>query len=211
MHEAVPQQARVEAAMARVRRRDFLKGPELRSVEHDAPIPIGFGQTTSQPSLIAQIVSLLELRPGARVLEVGTGCGYQTAVIAQLGCEVFSVEIIPELAERATEALRSAGFHVTSTLGGTSAIHLCEGDGSLGWPEAGPFDGIVVAAGAKHIPPALLDQLALGGRLIMPVGQPDSMHLVIVERDAHGVLHEQRSLPVRFVPLTGRGADASRA
>jgi protein-L-isoaspartate(D-aspartate) O-methyltransferase len=194
-----------------VSRRDFLEGGELKSAERDAPIPIGFGQTTSQPSLIAQMLALLHLRPGARVLEVGAGCGYQTAVLAQLGCEVFSIEIIPELAERATEALRRVGFRVTSTLGGNAAIHLRAGDGSLGWPEASPFDAIVVAAGAPHIPSALLAQLSRGGRLIMPVGEPDSMHLVIVERDAHGVLHEQRSLPVRFVPLTGRGADASRA
>jgi protein-L-isoaspartate(D-aspartate) O-methyltransferase len=190
MHEAVPQQARVEAAMARVRRRDVLKGPELRSVEHDAPIPIGFGQTTSQPSLIAQMVSLLELRPGARVLEVGTGCGYQTAVLARLVNHVFTIERISPLLEKTKARLASLSI---------LNVTLKCADGNFGWSQFSPFDGILITAAAPQVPPALVKQLSEGGILVVPEGA--NQQVLRVYRKTGDKLEVQNLEAVRFVPL----------
>jgi protein-L-isoaspartate(D-aspartate) O-methyltransferase len=202
MHELNLTDARVEAAMQLVDRREFLQAERRKDAGVDAPVGIGFEQTTSQPSLIAWMLERLELRPGMRVLEVGTGCGYVTALISQLGAEVFSIEIVAPLAARAAETLERLEV---------PHVHLRAGDGAAGWPEAAPFDAIVVAAGAPRVPPALVEQLAKGGRLLMPVGTPDSMELLLISRDADGALHEEKTLAVRFVPLTGAAADADRS
>lgn len=192
---------RVQAAVEAVPRAKFLTADQQPFFAADRPIDIGHGQTTSQPSLIAWMVQALALRPGAKVLEVGTGCGYQTALLAQLGADVYSVEIVPALAARAAQTLDALGYH---------GLHLRTGDGYQGWPEAAPFAGIVVSAGAPRVPRPLLEQLAPGGRLVIPVGRQDDMNLRIYRRDAAGDLTFETALAVRFVPLTGPQADADR-
>jgi protein-L-isoaspartate(D-aspartate) O-methyltransferase len=192
---------RVRAAVEAVPRERFLTKDQQPFFADDRPIGIGHGQTTSQPSLIAWMVQALKLEAGAKVLEVGTGCGYQTALLAKLGCEVYSVEIVAPLAARAAQTLTELGFH---------DVQLKVGDGDLGWPEAAPFDGIVVSAGAPRVPRPLLDQLAPHGRLVIPVGRDDDMHLRIYQRDAAGDFSVETALAVRFVPLTGAHADADR-
>ena len=185
------QSERVLAAM-RVFPRHELVPEELRGVAYDdRALPIGDGQTISQPFVVAFMIEAAGVRPGSRVLEVGTGSGYQAAIMAGMGADVYSMEIRPELARRAQEDLRRLGV---------TGIRLRTGDGSLGWVEAGPFDAILVAAGAPEVPPALLEQLADGGRLVIPVGGAEGEVLEIHER--HGAeLRRVRTLPVRFVPL----------
>lgn len=192
---------RVQAAVKAVPRAKFLTADQRPFFADDRPIDIGHGQTTSQPSLIAWMVQALALKPGAKVLEVGTGCGYQTALLAELGADVYSVEIVPALAARAAQTLAALGY---------GGVHLRTGDGYQGWPEAAPFDGIVVSAGAPKVPRPLLEQLAPGGRLVIPVGRGDDMNLRIYQRDAAGDLTFETALAVRFVPLTGSDADADR-
>ena len=192
---------RMQAAVAAVPREHFLTKDERPFFADDRPIGIGHGQTTSQPSLIAWMVQALRLSPGAKVLEVGTGCGYQTALLAKLGCEVYSVEIVAPLAARAAQTLTALGYH---------GVHLKVGDGYQGWPEAAPFDGIVVSAGAPRVPRPLLEQLAPGGHLVIPVGRDDDMQLRVYQRDAAGDFTFETAFPVRFVPLTGPRADADR-
>ena len=155
--------ADVLRAMRRVPRDKFIPPHHADLALADYPVPIGLGQTTSQPSLIALMIALLDLRPGNKVLEIGTGSGYQTAILAELGCvEVYSVEIIPELAEQAAERLHALGY---------TRLHLKKGDGYRGWPEYAPFDAIVVTAASGHVPPPLEEQLADGGRLVIPIGE----------------------------------------
>jgi len=192
---------RVTRAMEKVRRADFL--PEsVRDEEYqDRPLPIGYGQTTSQPSLIAMMVDALKLQPGCNVLEVGTGSGYQTALLAELCAKVASIEIVAPLAERARTRLRELGYR---------NVDVKAGDGYLGWPEHAPFDGIVVSAGAPKVPPPLVKQLKIGGRMIIPVGQGDSLRLQILTKRADGSYATEDSLPVSFVPLTGDHADRDR-
>jgi protein-L-isoaspartate(D-aspartate) O-methyltransferase len=193
--------ARVIDAMEKVRRADFLP-EEQKSLEmRDRPLPIGHGQTTSQPSLIALMIEALRLRPGCRVLEVGTGSGYQTALLAELCPEVYSIEIVPPLAERAAKALAALGYR---------NAHVKTGDGYVGWPEHAPFDGIVVSAGAPGVPKPLVDQLSRGGRLVIPVEQGREMYLLEVTKNADGSTRTERSFPVAFVPLTGENADRDR-
>ncbi|MEW5738709.1 MAG: protein-L-isoaspartate(D-aspartate) O-methyltransferase [Myxococcota bacterium] len=194
--------ARVEAAVKAVKRDEFLSSDQRLFHADDRPIAIGHGQTTSQPSLIAWMVQALQLRPGAKVLEVGTGCGYQTALLAELGADVYSVEIVAPLAARAARTLERLGY--------AARVHLRVGDGYQGWLEAAPFDGIIVSAGAQRVPRPLLDQLAPGGRMIIPVGRDEDMHLRLYQRDAAGDLSFETALAVRFVPLTGPLADADR-
>lgn len=163
------------------------------------PLSIGHGQTISQPFIVALMSQMLAPGPASRVLEIGTGCGYQTAVLAELAAEVWSIERIPELAEAAAQRLDRLGYR---------NIHSRTGDGALGWPEAAPFDGILVTAAADVIPPPLIDQLAPGGRMAIPVGGPTrgDQILTLVTRDADGQIETRPGLPVAFVPLvTGEG------
>jgi protein-L-isoaspartate(D-aspartate) O-methyltransferase len=186
---------RVLEAVAELSRGLFVPERLRGSAEDDRPLPIGFGQTISQPFVVAYMTERLHLRGDERVLEVGTGSGYQTAVLALLAGEVFSIEVVPELAERAREVL----------LGrlGLRNVALRVGDGALGWPEAAPFDAIIVTAASPEVPPALVRQLAPGGRMILPVGERlDVQTLRYVERGDDGADLETDLLQVRFVPLT---------
>src|ERR671918_2793875 len=184
---------RVLAAMARVPR-EFFVPPELRDRAYeDAALPIGAGQTISQPYMVAAICQALALRGDERVLDVGTGSGYQAAVLAELADEVHTIERVPELAEEARAALAAAGYDKVD-------VHV--GDGSLGVPERAPYDGIAVAAAAPTVPPALYEQLAEGGRLVVPRGGRGGQELVLVERSPAGPV-ERRSVSCRFVPLLG--------
>ncbi|MBE2252945.1 MAG: protein-L-isoaspartate(D-aspartate) O-methyltransferase [Myxococcus sp.] len=193
--------ARVLAAMEAVSRAEFLDPEQRRFAFDDRPLPIGYGQTTSQPTLIGLTLQASKLTPTCRALEVGTGCGYQTALLSKLCAEVYSIDIVEPLAERAKASLRRLGF--TNT-------HVRAGDGYLGWPEAAPFDVIIVAAGAARVPQPLLDQLAPGGRLLIPVGPPEAMELQVLTKTSAGA-STQALMPVRFVPLTGSHADRDRA
>jgi protein-L-isoaspartate(D-aspartate) O-methyltransferase len=182
-------------AIGRVPRHLFVPAELQAAAYENRPLPIGYGQTISQPYIVALMTDLLEPEPGDVMLEVGTGSGYQAAVLAELVRRVYSVEIIPELAQSAAERLARLGF---------SNVATRTGDGYYGWPEAGPFDGIVVTAVSGHIPPPLIDQLKPGGRLVLPVGQPFGVQqLVRVVKEPNGELTTQQILPVRFVPLTG--------
>lgn len=185
---------RVLSAMATVPRHLFVPAATRARAYEDGALPIGYDQTISQPYIVAVSVEALELAGTERVLEVGTGCGYQAAVLAECAAEVFSIEIVPELAARAAATLRALSYR---------NVQVRAGDGGAGWPEAAPFDAIVVAAAARTVPPALTDQLAPGGRLVLPLHDPTQV-LMLVRKDARGRLSRTRLLPVRFVPLTGR-------
>jgi len=182
---------RVLDAMRAVPRHLFVPPEAVDDAYGDHPVPIGFGQTISQPYIVAWMVEQLRLTPASRVLEVGAGCGYQTAILARLAREVFAVELIDALTSRARATLDALG--VTN-------VHLATRDGSLGWPEHAPFDAIVVAAAAREVPPALVDQLADAGRLIVPVGGEEFQTLRLVERRGADASIEDL-VDVRFVPL----------
>jgi protein-L-isoaspartate(D-aspartate) O-methyltransferase len=183
---------RVLAAMERVPREPFVPEGERRRAYADAALPIGHGQTISQPYMVARIVESLSLQPGERVLDVGTGSGYQAAVLAELGASVVTIERIPELAEQARRNLAETGYEVDVRVG----------DGTLGLPELAPFDAIAVAAAAPGFPQTLYDQLRPRGRLVVPVGGQRTQRLELIVRSAEGpaVVH---SVPCRFVPLVG--------
>jgi protein-L-isoaspartate(D-aspartate) O-methyltransferase len=181
------------AAMRFVPRHEFVPAAYRSMAYADHPLPIDQGQTISQPSLVAYMTEIVRPRPGAKVLEVGTGSGYQAAILARTGCRVFTIEIFRTLAVSADERLRRLGFR---------GITVRHGDGYLGWPEEAPFDAIVVTAGAEHVPPALVAQLKPGGRMVIPVGaELDVQNLLLVEKDAKGAVRTENLLPVRFVPL----------
>jgi protein-L-isoaspartate(D-aspartate) O-methyltransferase len=188
---------RVLAAMRRVPRHAFVP-PELAAGAYDdRPLPIGFGQTISQPFIVALMTDMLRTAPGQVLLEVGTGSGYQAAVLAELVGAVHSVEIVAPLADAAERRLRALGC-------ANVAVH--RGDGYYGVPEAAPFDGVVVTAAATGIPPPLLDQLRPGGRMVIPVGGAFALqHLVLVEKAADGRVRTRQTLPVTFVPLVRGG------
>lgn len=161
----------------------------------DRPLPIGHGQTISQPFMVALMTDLLDLEDGDKVLEIGTGSGYQAAVLSPLADQVYSIEIVPELGRTAAEALEQAGY---------ANVETTVGDGYYGWPDQAPFDAIVVTAAASHIPPPLIEQLKPGGRMIVPVGSAFySQQLMLVEKTVDGKITTRQLLPVRFVPLTG--------
>jgi protein-L-isoaspartate(D-aspartate) O-methyltransferase len=197
---------RVLAVMAQLPRELFVAAEMLTRAYSDGALPIASGQTISQPYMVAHMTELLELRPGMRVLEVGTGSGYGAAVLAGLGCRVISVERHPELAEAARDRLAGLGL----APGSAAAVRVVVGDGSLGWPADAPFDGIVVTAAAPRVPAALPAQLADGGRLVVPVGMRGRQELMLVVR--RGDSFEERACgPCVFVPLIGEGGFAEPA
>jgi len=184
---------RVLAAMRKVERHRFVSDAQRYLAYGDYPLPVGEGQTISQPYIVALMTEALALKGGERVLEVGTGSGYQTAVLAELAEEVYTVEILPALAERAAATLNELGYR---------NIHIRVGDGAEGWAEHAPYQGILVTAAPPEVPPALIEQLDEGGRLVIPVGV-SSQELELYTRKPEG-LDVQRLAPVRFVPLTHR-------
>lgn len=186
---------RIMEALAKVPREQFVPADLLARAYENRPLPIGCGQTISQPLIVAVMTHLLRLRPEARVLEIGTGSAYQTAILAELAEEVVTIEVVEDLAATAKAKLDGLGYQ-------NIEYHI--GDGAAGCPERAPFDGIMVTAAARAIPQALLDQLAPGGRLVIPLGaDPLGQDLVLVEKDARGATHQRCLFPVAFVPLTG--------
>lgn len=184
--------SRVLAVMAKVPRHRFVPERFVSLAYGDHPLPIGSGQTISQPYIVALMSQWAELNPGDKVLEVGTGSGYQAAVLAELTEEVFSIELLPELAQTAAARLADLGYR---------QVQIRCGDGYQGWPEKAPFAAILVTAAAPQVPPALAAQLQEGGRLIIPLGLPGGAQIMIRFRKVQGELTEEASIPVRFVPL----------
>lgn len=188
---------RVMHAMATVPRPEFVPDESRVIAYHNGPLPIDFGQTISQPYIVALMTDLLNPQPGDIVLEIGTGSGYQAAVLAQLVKQVYSIEVIPTLAIDAAQRLQHLGI---------SNVEVRHADGYYGWPEHAPFDGIVVTAAAPHIPQPLIEQLKPGACLVIPVGPPHGFQeLMVVEKDGNGVVSKRAVLGVAFVPLTGAG------
>jgi len=182
-------------AMRTVPRHAFVPEEEQARAYANRPLPIGFGQTISQPYIVALMTDLLGVGPGATVLEIGTGSGYQAAVLSGLVARVSSIEIVPQLGERARAVLQRLGY---------DNVEVRIGDGYYGWEERAPFDGIVVTAAASHVPPPLIRQLKPGGRMIIPVGSRFMVQeLLLVEKSEAGEVSTQQILPVAFVPLTG--------
>jgi protein-L-isoaspartate(D-aspartate) O-methyltransferase len=184
---------RVLTAMREVPRHLFVDPAQRGEAYEDHPLPIAGNQTISQPYIVALMTELLDLQPNDTVLEIGTGSGYQGAVLSRLAKEVYSIEIVPELARDAGERLRQLGY---------ANVTVKEGDGYRGWPEHAPFDGIIVTAAPSRIPEPLLEQLAPRGRMVIPVGD-FFQELKVFSKDAGGKITEKDILPVRFVPMTG--------
>jgi protein-L-isoaspartate(D-aspartate) O-methyltransferase len=190
-------------AMSSVPRHKFVPEEYLDQAYENHPLPIGYGQTISQPYVVAWMTELLELKPGEKVLEIGTGSGYQAAVLAELGyVEVYSIEIVPELAESVGKRLEEAGY---------TDIHLTQGDGYYGWPEEISFDAIIVTAAPDHLPAPLAAQLVEGGRMVIPIGPPGGFQTLwkFVKQDGELVAYNMGG--VAFVPLTGAGVQGSPA
>jgi protein-L-isoaspartate(D-aspartate) O-methyltransferase len=185
---------RVLAAMREVPRHEFVPAAERAHAYEDRPLPIGAGQTISQPYIVALMTQLAAVGPGSKVLEVGTGSGYQAAVLAACGAEVYSIEIVDALAKRAQHDLARLGIE---------NVHVRSGDGYRGWPEVAPFDAIVVTAAAPQVPPALLSQLRIGGRLVIPVGETWQEQTLQVHTRTETGFDVHDVVPVRFVPMTG--------
>ena len=183
-------------AMRRVSRHAFVPAAQRDLAYANRPLPIGYGQTISQPYIVALMTDLLRLAPRARALEIGTGSGYQAAVLAELGHQVYTIEIVSDLAEQAAMRLSALGY---------AAVHVRQADGYYGWPEAAPFDGIVVTAAAPQIPPPLLEQLKPGGRMVIPIGAAFLVQqLMLIEKGADGSIRTEALLTVAFVPLVTR-------
>ena len=183
----------VLAAVGSVPRHLFIPEAERSNAYEDRPLPIGYRQTISQPYIVALMTSLLGLRPDSRVLEVGTGSGYQAAVLSRLADEVYSIEILKPLGERARHTLAELGYR---------NVHVRIGDGYKGWPDAAPFDAIIVTAAPPSIPEPLLEQLKTGGKLVIPVGKT-YQDLIVMTKRRDGGFDRENVLPVRFVPMTG--------
>lgn len=185
---------RVLQVMRKVRREAFVPAEATASAYVNAPLHIGCGQTISQPFIVALMTDLLDLQPQDRVLEVGTGSGYQTAILAELAGEVFTIEVIPQLSHRAVQVLQAEGYPL---------VLARVGDGANGWPEYAPFDRIIVTAAAPEVPHALVEQLRPGGRLVIPVGKPyGEQELRLVKKAEDGHVTSRAVLAVAFVPLT---------
>jgi protein-L-isoaspartate(D-aspartate) O-methyltransferase len=185
---------KVLEVMESVPRHEFVPESQRHLAYRDEPLSIGYGQTISQPSLVAFMTDRLDLKPTDRVLEIGTGSGYQAAILSQLVSHVYTIEIVEPLARRAMADLQRLGYDNVTVL---------IGDGYKGWPEYAPFDAIIVTCAPDHIPQPLVDQLRDGGRMVIPVGQPGVQSLYLLQK--HGTIIEQQSiLPVRFVPMTGK-------
>ena len=194
---------RVMDALARVPREQFVPADLAARAYDNRPLPIGHGQTISQPLIVAVMTQLLRLRRDARVLEIGTGSGYQTAILAELAGEVVTIEVVAELAATAESRLRALGH---------DNVEFRIGDGAAGYPERAPFDAIMVTAAARKVPPALVDQLAPGGRMVIPLGgDPLAQDLFLIEKDQGGGVRQRRLFPVAFVPLTGRARPSEEA
>jgi len=185
---------RLLAAMSKVPRHEFVSQQNWNEAYADHPIPIAEKQTTSQPYMIAAMVQAAQIKPEDRVLEIGAGSGYQTALLAELASQVFAVERYASLAETAQKTLERLGYRNAK---------IVTGDGSLGLAEAAPFDAIIVSAAAPRIPQALMDQLAVGGRLLIPVGEADQQVLQLIQRNADGSISVRMLEGCRFVPLIG--------
>lgn len=191
-----PISEQVLSVMAKVPRHRFVPEGLIYSAYSNRPLPIGHGQTISQPYIVALMTELLALDKQDTVLEVGTGSGYQTAVLAEMAGKIYSMEIIEPLFEHAAKLLSELGY---------TGVQVKLGDGSTGWPEYAPFDGIIVTAAAGHMPQPLIDQLRPGGRMVIPVGSwPYIQELILITKNPEGVPHQENILPVSFVPLTGR-------
>jgi protein-L-isoaspartate(D-aspartate) O-methyltransferase len=191
---------RVRAALAGVPRHAFVPGELQEMAYEDRPLPIGEGQTISQPYIVALMSALLDLHGDERVLEIGTGCGYQTAVLARLAREVHSVEIVSSLARDAAARLAALGESNVRN------VHLHEGDGHAGWPAAAPYDRIVITAAPRSVPMGLVDQLAPGGRMVLPMGpHGEQQELYVLDKREDGTLDLRPTIAVRFVPMTGFG------
>ncbi len=188
---------RVLRAMASVPRHEFVPDSQRQSAYSDGPLPIGYGQTISQPYVVAFMTEQLDPQPTDRVLEIGTGSGYQAAVLAEVVQEVYSLEIIQPLAKRAQTDLQRLGY---------TNVLVRAGDGFQGWPEKAPFDAIIVTCAPEDIPQPLVQQLKEGGRLIIPVGPTDDQSLYLLEKQ-DGKIERQAVLPVRFVPMTGQALE----
>lgn len=184
---------RVLDAMRKVPRHEFVPQSMRLGAYDDTPLPIGYNQTISQPYIVAYMTEALELQPTHRVLEIGTGSGYQAAVLGELARDVYTIEIVEPLATRARETLKRLGYN---------NVHVRTGNGYLGWPEKAPFDRVMVTAAPDQVPPALVEQLTVGGLMAIPVGVGDQ-ELRILRRTEKG-LETLRTLPVRFVPMTGK-------
>jgi protein-L-isoaspartate(D-aspartate) O-methyltransferase len=182
--------ARVLDAMRRVPRHEFVPADQQAWAYDDRPLPIGDGQTISQPYIVAYMTEVLDPQPADRVLEIGTGSGYQTAVLAELAGQVYTIEIVESLAARARAVLDRLGY---------TNIHARHGDGYRGWPEAAPFEKVIVTAAPEEVPQALVDQLAVGGTMVVPVGRGNQM-MTIIRKTKDGVV-KQETIPVLFVPM----------
>jgi protein-L-isoaspartate(D-aspartate) O-methyltransferase len=183
--------ARVLEAMRRVPRHLFMPDEVRRAAYEDHPLPIGHDQTISQPFIVAWMTEALQVTPRSRVLEIGTGSGYQAAVLSQIVAEVYTIEIVAPLAESARRTFETLGY---------TNVRAKQGDGYVGWPEHAPFDAIIVTAAPEQVPQPLIDQLRVGGRLVVPVGGRGVQQMTVITKGPNGVTREER-MPVRFVPL----------
>ena len=190
---------RVLCAMRTIPRHQLVLGSDVKEAYEDHPLPIGFGQTISQPYIVAFMTEVLNLQPHERVLEIGTGSGYQAGVLSQLAGKVFSIEIVQSLADQAKETLLNLGIN---------NVMVWAGDGYRGWPKEAPFDAIMLTAAPEYIPQPLLDQLAIGGRLILPLGGKMVQRLIFMKR-IQGGWKKDELLPVAFVPMTGEAQELS--